>query len=205
MILCVILLVIPGPGQALEEPRPGAKTLEKRRRPSSSPHKGWALVVTAPESDAVELSRWYTRRMCERRRASIVRAALQEKTPIPGTRCVARSWRTWIGSFLGGRDYVTLEEYLQDAVDLATQEDVAGEFQAHRRDWRSPTIQESTSGRTEWMYRFELPVGWGVKWDDGATWCGEQFILTFDQSKVLRKWTRENISCEATPQFTVIE
>lgn len=72
-------------------------------------------------------------------------------------------------------------EYLEEATGHATQDEVAKRL--------GPPLSERTltNGEAVWYYRY---MGADYTIDTGSTWCRE-YILTFDEKKVLRNWVRQ--------------
>jgi len=155
--------------------------------------KTWALILTTPGGDPVEVSKWRFRKTCEIERASMVRIALHRGTAVSGTRCVALSWLIWFRYLLGKEQsqlesYSRLKEYLEEASNRATQEDVASVF-ARQRRWssKSPIVRELPTGHTVWAYkeRFEIISSDGKPVTPPLVFC---YVLTFDKEKILLEW-----------------
>jgi len=184
----------------------GITTVEAAESPKTIKSKPtenrWALILTAPGGDPVELSRWQYRETCEMVRENMLRMALRKGATVPGTRCVALSWRIWL-RYLSFRYLVTergktfdgerrtnldfdIEEYLEKAVDLGTlQQDVAIEFGAPL------LVKKLSAGRITWTYESRwrtISLGDGKPLTPPHVRC---FILTFDQDKILREWRVE--------------
>jgi hypothetical protein len=78
-------------------------------------------------------------------------------------------------------------DYLIEAIDRATQEDVENHLGAPD----SVTALEDNSSL--WTYRFESKSSWWGKRSDmvGGLPCAE-YLLTFDGQKILRYWVRQD-------------
>ena len=73
--------------------------------------------------------------------------------------------------------------YLQAARDVATQAEVRERLGAPRTETSVP------GGESRWVYEVrELEPGSQNTWASAGSWCDE-YVLTFDNSGVLRQWT----------------
>jgi hypothetical protein len=74
--------------------------------------------------------------------------------------------------------------YLQSAQDHATQEEI-------QQQLGSPALTGSSErGEVVWVYRVRQEDP-GSRWTSTGLWCDE-YVLTFDQQAVLRKWTHRS-------------
>ncbi len=78
-------------------------------------------------------------------------------------------------------------EYLVEATDRATQEDVENHFGAPHT---TTSLEDSHS---LWTYRYETTSSWWGKRGDmvGGLPCTE-YLLTFDGQKILKYWVRQD-------------
>ncbi len=88
-------------------------------------------------------------------------------------------------------------QYLQSALDLATQDEVAQRLGAPAR-----TVA-LTDGGSVWTYQYPVATGLGagapppgMATPTGTAQCDE-LVLTFDGRHVLRRWRQQ--SCDLTP------
>lgn len=72
-------------------------------------------------------------------------------------------------------------EYLEEGLGHVTQDDVALKL--------GPPMSERTlsNGEAVWLYRY---TGADVNQYGGSSWCRE-YVLKFDNDKVLRHWNRQ--------------
>ncbi|TKB80956.1 MAG: hypothetical protein E8D45_02100 [Nitrospira sp.] len=107
---------------------------------------------------------------------------------------------TMVG-FLAGCSLLISNEttFLESGQDRATQQEV-------RSQWGDPAATAAKDeGTSVWVYRVRTEQP-GNRMTAPGTWCDE-FVLTFDRTSVLRRWTRQSYyhAGELMPQSCVPE